>query len=148
MRIRNVGMGDAAVLLAWRNDPETRQNSANTAVVTEAEHREWLQRSLQRTDRVLLLAEEQGEAIGTVRFDRAAPGVWEVTITIAPDHRRAGRALVVLNAAEQYLAEDHDVRELHAKVRTGNAASFALFDRAGYSRYTADEEHIQLRRVY
>lgn len=148
MRIRNVGKGDAPVLLAWRNDPETRQSSANTAEVTEAEHREWLAQSLQRTDRVLLLAEEQGEAVGTVRFDRTAPGVWDVSITIAPAHRRAGRALVVLNAAEQYLAEDHDIRELHAKVRNGNVASLALFDRAGYRRYAADEEHIQLRRMY
>ncbi|WP_020499378.1 GNAT family N-acetyltransferase [Sciscionella marina] len=144
MRIRPARAEDAALLLELRNDPDTRRSSVHTGVVTEQEHRAWLQQSLTRTDRMLLIAEQDGAPIGTVRFDLEEPETWELSITLAPDRRGHGRAGPVLQAAQDYLTEQRRVRSIRARVRTGNTASLALFARAGYRRYRAEDGFVLL----
>ncbi|WP_051899203.1 GNAT family N-acetyltransferase [Sciscionella sediminilitoris] len=150
MRIRPARAEDAALLLELRNDPDTRRYSVHTGVVTEQEHRAWLQQSLTRTDRILLIAEQDGEPIGTVRFDlenpndREEPETWELSITLAPDKRGRGLAGPVLHAAQNHLTEQRPVRSIRARVRTGNTASLALFARAGYRQYRTEDGFVLL----
>ncbi|MDQ4116552.1 MAG: bifunctional UDP-2,4-diacetamido-2,4,6-trideoxy-beta-L-altropyranose hydrolase/GNAT family N-acetyltransferase, partial [Actinomycetota bacterium] len=95
---------DADMLLAWRNDPETRRWSRTPAPVHAVEHRAWLERSLASGDRMLLVVEDACGPVGTVRWDRGPHG-WEVSITVAPERRGAGLAGPVLAAAERALRE-------------------------------------------
>ena len=71
---------DADILLEWRNDPETRIASHNTAEVQRNDHISWLSRTLGNPERRLYVAEEDGDPVGTVRAD-FADGVWELSWT-------------------------------------------------------------------
>jgi spore coat polysaccharide biosynthesis predicted glycosyltransferase SpsG/RimJ/RimL family protein N-acetyltransferase len=124
--VRRATAADSDLLLAWRNDPLTRRWSVTTDPVPVDDHRRWLAKAL--TDRVLLVAEEHGTPIGTVRFDPRGPGEAEVSITLAPAAR--GRALAgpVLGAAHDELP---GVRVV-ARVHRDNHASRRLFAAAGY----------------
>ncbi|GAB3705496.1 GNAT family N-acetyltransferase [Amycolatopsis oliviviridis] len=133
MLAREATEADAGLLLAWRNDPRTRQASRSTGVITLDEHSAWLRGVLASTERVLYVVELDGVPVGTVRFDREDEGVWEVSITLAPESRGRGLSGLVLAEGERAFTAGHRVRVVVAAVHEDNAASAALFDRAGYA---------------
>ena len=129
---RPAGAADAGMLLAWRNDPETRRWSRTPSPVPASEHRAWLDRSLADRDRMLLVVEDADGPVGTVRWDHE-PGGWEVSITVAPERRGAGFAGPVLAAGERALrAVTGAAVPVTAVVHRDNMASARLFARAGY----------------
>jgi len=59
-------MDDAGVLLAWRNDPDTRAASHNSDKVDLQNHLAWLESSLAKPEmRQLWIAELDNLAVGT-----------------------------------------------------------------------------------
>jgi RimJ/RimL family protein N-acetyltransferase len=131
--VRAASEADSALLLAWRNDSQTRAWSRTATSVTPAEHAAWLARVLDDPDRRLLIIELDREPVGTVRFDRASQA-WEVSITVAPEARGRRLAVPILLAAERTLG----TATIRANVHRDNIASLALFERAGYRPETAD----------
>lgn len=132
LTVREAAESDAAPLLAWRNDPETLRWSRGHQPVTEPVHLSWLHTALRDPDRLLLVVESDCP-VGTVRFDRSAPRTWEVSITVAPTERGKGRAGPVLQMGEAALRARHGQVTILANVHEDNAASLALFRRAGYA---------------
>ena len=123
--LRPALMGDADMLLAWRNDPATRRASHNMTEVQRRDHIDWLQATLDNELRKLYVAECQGEAIGTVRSDMI-DGVWELSWTISPQARGRGLAKrMVAVLAKQISAP------ISAEVKTGNIASARIAEYAG-----------------
>ncbi len=86
---RTATEADAEMLLAWRNDPETRRWSRSPTPVEPSEHRAWLRGSLQNGHRLLVVVSDGDGPVGTVRWDHEPDG-WEVSITVAPDRRGNG----------------------------------------------------------
>ena len=127
LRARRATEADADLLLRWRNDPVTRRWSRIRDPVALDDHRRWLASVLTDPDRLLLVVERDGEPVGTVRLDRHEPA-WEVSITLAPEHRGRGLAAEVLAAGEAQVSGVTVVASVHRD----NAASLALFRRAGY----------------
>lgn len=138
MRARPATEADADLLLAWRNDPGTGAWSFNSEPVPRPEHLRWLTAVLADPDRRLLIVEDGGP-VGTVRFDRDGDA-WKVNITVAPGQRGRGLSGPVLACAEATLDPGTD---LVAWVHPANAASVALFERAGYHRDQADGEWLR-----
>lgn len=133
MNLRPATDEDADRLLTWRNDPVTRQWSRNTEPVARADHLVWLQRKLDSPESILLIAEEGRTVLGTVRFDQHTPLQWEVSITLAPEHRGRGHARRILLAAERrFRALCPEATEILATVHRKNTASRLLFSGAGY----------------
>lgn len=133
VRVRPALESDARVLWAWRNDPATRASSVHPELVPLADHLAWLESSLRRDDRVLLMGAVDGDDVGTVRWDRVAPDAWEVSITVAPEHRGRSLAPELLAAGESELVRRTGRPvTLLATVHEGNAASRRLFAAAGY----------------
>jgi RimJ/RimL family protein N-acetyltransferase len=131
--LRSAGFGDAARLLAWRNDPATRRASFATAAVDAAGHAAWLRARLADPATLLLIAEDaDGTAVGQVRLDRdRARDAGEVSIAVAPQARGRGIARAALAALAA--RDDLGVATLRARVKADNAPSLALFAAAGYA---------------
>lgn len=125
---------DAATLLAWRNDPDTRRASRNPDPVAPKGHLTWLEASLERNDRQLLIVERDGVPVGTVRWDWESDGLWEVSITVAPEARGDGTGATVLARGEDALRRLVGDTVVRAAVHTVNDRSARLFARAGYVR--------------
>ncbi len=98
MDFRNATIADADLLLRWRNDAATRANSVHGEIITIADHLRWLAATLQNSKRKLLIAEEGGAPVGTVRIDVGDSGVQELSWTVAPEARGrgVGKAMVAL----------------------------------------------------
>jgi RimJ/RimL family protein N-acetyltransferase len=126
-------MADAETLLRWRNDRATRAASREKHEVALDQHLGWLEASLQRDDRLLLVASDDEGDVGTVRWDRIENGEWEVSITVAPERRGHSLSRPLLLAGERFLADtDVAVAALPAGVHEANPASRRLFERSGY----------------
>ncbi len=131
--VRRATLDDAATLLAWRNDADTRVASRASEAVSLDVHLRWLEAALADEDRVLLVGSDAEGDVGTVRWDRRGPSAWEVSITVAPERRGAGSARQLLAAGEREL-DSRFGRPLQylASVRVTNDASRRLFVRSGY----------------
>lgn len=131
---------DGQKLFEWRNDPTVRLNSRSRGEIDRGSHDEWLARSLEDPDRLLLMIESDGMPVATCRWDRRSADAWEISITVAPEMRGRGVAASAVQAAESALAELPPIR-LVAVVHRGNEASRRLFERAGYLPHLpADED--------
>lgn len=135
VRVRPAVAEDADLLRRWRNDPDTRAMSRTDDVVEPDAHRRWLDAVLADESRLLLLARVGDLPVGTVRFDREAADLWEVSITMSPEVRGRGLARAVHDAAQRaWRREVGAGPRVLACVRPDNAASARLFVGAGYRR--------------
>jgi UDP-2,4-diacetamido-2,4,6-trideoxy-beta-L-altropyranose hydrolase len=140
-RLRLVQAHDSAQLLAWTNDPATRQQSFDPAPVPLARHEAWLASQLAHSERYLLLLAETsntGEPVGLIRFaiSSESPSS-ETTATLGyslgPAHRGRGWAAPLLLAGTRaVLAAFPRVARVLGEVKADNVASVRAFRRAGF----------------
>jgi RimJ/RimL family protein N-acetyltransferase len=135
VRMRPVAAADADLLLAWRNDADTRAASRSSATITVDEHLAWLASVLADPGRILLIGSlDDGTPVGTVRFDELpTPTMFEVSITVAPGLRRRGLSLPLLRAGEAALLADRSATVIWANIDEANSTSLLLFSSAGYT---------------
>jgi CMP-N-acetylneuraminic acid synthetase/RimJ/RimL family protein N-acetyltransferase len=145
VRLRPATPGDLARLWEWRNDVDTRRASFDETPVSIEAHTRWLEQTLGRPDRRLYVATSGGEEVGTARLDIADGGA-EVSVTVSPAHRGRGLGPAVLEALARQAFGPLGLSRLVARVKRDNAASRAVFARAGY--LLVDDGPVQtLRRL-
>lgn len=135
--LRTASLLDSALLLRWRNDPETRANSWNSEPVSQAEHAAWLAKVLADPGRRLMIAESEGFPIGTARTDRH-PGGHELSWTVAPDFRGKGYGKALVKAVVLSLAGT-----VTAKIKSSNESSQRIAAYAGL-RLVSEADGVQL----
>jgi RimJ/RimL family protein N-acetyltransferase len=125
IQLRPATAQDGKLLLEWRNNSDTRGASHDTREVLEEAHLSWLRATLHNANRQLLIAEEDGVPVGTVRSD-FADGVHELSWTVAPDSRGrgVGRRMVTLAASQVSTP-------IRAEVKSDNLSSVRIAERAG-----------------
>ncbi len=136
---------DCARIWEWRNDPETRQVSFDAARIPLETHEAWFRASLVRADRKLYVILAEGRECGSARLDFAG-GEAEVSIHLAPEYRRRGVGPAALERLAETAFGELELARLVARVKAGNAASLAAFERAGFTR-VADGAVITLARA-
>lgn len=118
---------DGELLLAWRNDPQTRAQSLQSNEVGRDEHLQWLEKSLLNPKRRLLIAVQGSQEVGTVRFDLIEGSQWELSWTVSPQARGIGVGKEMVKQAAQLFP-----LELVAKVKPDNNASLKIASHAGF----------------
>lgn len=124
-------MEDAELLLRWRNDPVTRQNSINTSELALADHLTWLQKVLANPKRQLLVAMVDQRPVGTIRADQDIDDSIQLSWTIAPDERGHGFGQGMVKAATKLFAGS---KRLVAKIKSDNIASLKIVQSLGFTR--------------
>lgn len=145
MIVRRALEGDSAVLLAWRNDPQTRANSLQQGAVSEEEHEAWFAAKLEDPTTEIWIGEEDATPIGQVRLDLEEGDVAVVDIAVAPDRRGQGLGIRLLEMV--VTQQSLPARRMRAVVRRENAASRALFETAGFEEVADSTECVVLERL-
>ena len=128
VRLRPVKMADADILLAWQRRPETRRFARNPEIPGRSGHLRWLCGKLDDPGCLMNLILHGESPAGVVRLDRISEG-YEVSIAMDPERFRLGIGAIVLSLSHQLVP----AVDLWAHVQAENAASRALFRRAGYA---------------
>jgi len=118
-------------VLAWANDPETRDASFHCEPISEAAHNVWFAESLAGA-RSLYIIERDGTPIGLARLDMLEVNEAVVSLTIAPEHRGQGLGAAALTALTHEAAA-LGVPRLLAKIRKTNTRSRRTFEHAGFA---------------
>lgn len=142
MTLRTATPLDAERLLSWRNDPATRSNSFTTDLVSLEQHTRWLGQVLNDPSRTLLVAEWEGEAVGTVRLDYSDDQC-ELSWTVAPECRQRGygRAMVAL------AIDQASCTKVIAKIKSDNAASQQIVRALGFTEVAHEHGQAVLARM-
>jgi UDP-2,4-diacetamido-2,4,6-trideoxy-beta-L-altropyranose hydrolase len=118
----------------WRNEPDVRQASNNSAPIGWGEHRAWFESALANPDRHLLIGESDDAAVGVLRFDVAGDEA-TVSIYLTPQGRGRGVGPELLMRGQAWLQSNlPQIARIRAQIRPGNAASIAAFEAARYRR--------------
>jgi RimJ/RimL family protein N-acetyltransferase len=144
--LRFANPGDADRLFAWRNDPVTLACFRSTAAVPREDHDRWMKFNVESGfgEHIVLIAEDAGEPIGVIRFDADRKDImsYDVSITVAPEHRDRGFASKIL-AHACGLVQDFS---LNAEVRHENMASKRVFESCGFSTVRSDDRFVTYRK--
>jgi RimJ/RimL family protein N-acetyltransferase len=135
VEVRPATTADAALLLTWANDSDTRAASFHPARIETEAHVTWLAETLTLPTRRLFIGLLDGQPIGQVRLDLTGSGQAEVGISVAPERRGQGLGSRLLAAGLEAGRRDRafGVERFVARVRVGNEASMRLFERAGFA---------------
>ena len=132
LRLRRAQQVDCDPVFNWRNHPDVRRNVLDPSPILYERHKKWFNDSLDRTDRILLIAEQDGSAVGVLRFDFNGVTA-EVSIYLVPDKMGMGLGEAVLRAGEDWMRQENLVVDLLvARILKTNPASKALFERVGF----------------
>lgn len=126
--LRLASMDDALLLLAWRNDQETRSQSISQDEISQVEHMSWLKRSLESKTRTIFIAEAHGQAIGTIRLDNKDNDQIELSWTIGREFRGKGYGRMILDT----VCRQNDHQKLLATIRSENTASMSMAKKCGF----------------
>jgi spore coat polysaccharide biosynthesis predicted glycosyltransferase SpsG/RimJ/RimL family protein N-acetyltransferase len=132
IKFRRATQDDCSLLWSWANDPATRSASFRSEKIYWEEHREWLDKNLADDDSLLLIAEESGTPIGTIRVQKKKPSIGEVSITMAPEVRGSGLATYLIKQCESKAETELGLSEIGALIKPENLASRRAFENAGY----------------
>lgn len=132
IRFRRATLEDATLLLRWRNEPLSRQASLESREIDEAEHVDWLSKTLLEPTRELLIAVEGERDVGTVRVDEMG-GRCRLSWSIAPEARGRGTGTKMVKQLVVRLRRAAPC-VLEAKVKSTNLASARIAERVGMQR--------------
>jgi RimJ/RimL family protein N-acetyltransferase len=143
MLLRFAEAGDLEDLFSWRNDPKTREMSLIPSEVSMPDHEAWYRRKLLDDNCLLLIAEQNGQKIGVVRFDML-PELQraEVSINLNPDFRGKRLSQRLLKKAVEMFRGQFDA-DIAAIVKENNLASRKIFDANGFIQVSNSDGNVR-----
>lgn len=142
-RLRPMRWGDLQNVLGWRNSPEVRRHMYSQHKISESEHQDWFERASTDMKRRLLIAEDEGGALGFVQFTQHDDGnaaVWGF-YTVPGSPRGTGRRMG--HAALDYAFRTLDVRRVIGEALATNEASIHFHRALGFT-----EQGVRERQNY
>ncbi len=131
--LRDAKPADSSSLFAWRNHPDTRRHSLDSAEIAWDTHERWFTAVLADPNRELLIAEQSGQPVGVLRYDIEA-GRAHISVYLVPGLAGQGLGARLLLAGEEWLRSHHpEVGILEAQIRPSNTASLGVFQSVGFA---------------
>ena len=131
--LRPLLVSDAPALFIALGDPEVQLYRRAAAHADVAETETYIADTLERSAAAWAISEDGGEALGRLAL-RADGAAGEFGIVLRRAAHRKGLGFKALLLAQAYAFGPLHLTILRADIDAENAASIALFDRAGFAR--------------
>jgi RimJ/RimL family protein N-acetyltransferase len=139
--LRLAEYSDINILFSWANDREVRKNSFSSTTILFEDHQRWFQNKISSNESKIFIGTEDGQPVGTVRFDRKNRDDAEISITIAPNMRGKGFGKSILNMGIEKVIKEGFAKRLYAQTRSENLSSQAIFLYNGFMQiFTAKDK--------
>lgn len=139
LQLRRARQEDCRLLWEWANDPAVREAAFSREAIPWEAHVSWFAKKMASGEEcVIFIAEDEGVAVGQVRFDVRPDGDWEVDISIAREKRGYGLGAELIGLGAQELEKEYTQARMHAFVKKENAASIRAFEEARFKRVGVD----------
>lgn len=135
--LRVATIQDAEVVLEWRNDKASRENSFSKGIIDLDSHMKWYQRKLQDDNCYLYILMDNDERIGQVRID-LVNGIGEISYMIAPEKRGNGYGKAIISLCDS-VKDVMGAKAYMGLVNNDNEASKKCFVNNGYAEFTGGD---------
>jgi ribosomal protein S18 acetylase RimI-like enzyme len=129
MQLRKATHNDWKILLDWRNDPTTKENSFNQDKISLKTHRLWFNNSLLNPQRNIYILEDNLTPVGSIRSDNILHNQYLLSWSIAPNQRGKGYGNKIL---EIYLQDK--TGKFIAEIKPENTASIKMVQKNGFAK--------------
>jgi RimJ/RimL family protein N-acetyltransferase len=129
MQLRKATHDDWKILLDWRNDPTTKENSFNQDKISIETHRLWFNDSLLNFQRNIYILEDNLTPVGSIRSDNILHNQYLLSWSIAPNQRGKGYGNKIL---EIYLQDK--TGKFIAEIKPENIASIKMVQKNGFEK--------------
>jgi RimJ/RimL family protein N-acetyltransferase len=129
MQLRKATHDDWKILLDWRNDPTTKENSFNQDKISIETHRLWFNDSLLNFQRNIYILEDNLTPVGSIRSDNILHNQYLLSWSIAPNQRGKGYGNKIL---EIYLQDK--TGKFIAEIKPENVASIKMVQKNGFEK--------------
>ena len=133
--LRKATLDDAKIILEWRNDPLTRENSFSKDLIDPETHIKWFNSKLSDENCFMFILVDGTERVGQLRIDKVND-IGEISYMIAPNKRKMGYGKQIIKLAEG--AVSSDIKVLAGLVESSNEASKKCFIGNDYSEFTSE----------
>lgn len=131
LHVRAADANDSRLLWEWRNDPLVCAMSFRHDTIPWSEHDEWFRRTRAADDCRIWIAEEDGRAVGQVRYERVGSTL-TLSYSVARECRGRGVGATMLTLTLARACRELQAERVVGSVLPGNAASRVTFERAGF----------------
>lgn len=129
MKLRKSNFEDWKILLEWRNDPISRNNSFAQNEISESDHVNWYRESLFNEKREFYILEENSIPIGVIRSDKYNNDEFILSWSIGPKFRGKGYGNKIL---ELFLSNKKGT--FIAEIKSDNLPSIQMAEKNGFKR--------------
>ncbi|MDO4166472.1 MAG: GNAT family N-acetyltransferase [Eubacteriales bacterium] len=134
--LREATKDDADIILEWRNDPLTRNQSFSKGLIDRETHIQWFLNKLSDTNCFLFILMDGTERVGHLRIDKVND-IGEISYMIAPDKRKRGYGKKIIGLSERVVP--HNINALIGLVQNTNESSKKCFISNHYSEFSAGD---------
>ncbi len=141
---------DLETTYEWASDAAVRAYSFNQNKITKEEHTNWLTKKLTDENCLYLIAETEGNKIGSIRFDMKDKEA-VISYLIAPKYHGKGLGQIILTNGLEFLEKEIQNKNLSLKKIIGyvmeeNVPSVKAFERLGFTK-TIETYRIKYEKV-
>jgi len=130
--LRQATIGDCDAIYRWRNAEETRRHIFNPDPIPLDSHIRWFRKSLEDTNRVLLIGEIDGEPVGVLRYDMQGSEAL-ISVYLVPGTHGQGTGTHLIRSGSTWLKNKYpQIHSIKAEVMPTNITSRKAFINAGY----------------
>lgn len=130
--LRVADINDAEIILNWRNDKLTRNNSFSKDAIDLETHLKWFNGKLSDENCYMYILMDDTERVGQIRIDKVND-IGEISYMIAPDKRKMGYGKQIIRLIDE-IAKDK-IKVLVGLVESFNEASKKCFIASDYSEF-------------
>lgn len=132
--LRPATAADAKLIFEWRNDPVIVRLGSSQREVTWTEHEEWFSQSITSGKRRIFIVENDGVAIGQVRFDLVESSESVISVYLASEFTGHGWGIEAIRNGCELIFEEWPIRAVVALVRADNQVGQSAFRKAGFTQ--------------
>ena len=130
--IRRATIEDCDSVLEWRNSGETRRYAFENKVIPLGIHREWYKKSLESSNRIILIGEIDNIQVGVLRYDFMDKDA-QISIFLVPGFQGRGIGVQLIKTGTLWIQENYpNIKRIKAEILINNMQSINAFLSAGF----------------
>ncbi|MBU2511635.1 UDP-2,4-diacetamido-2,4,6-trideoxy-beta-L-altropyranose hydrolase [bacterium] len=130
--IKIATLQDSEDLYRWRNSERIREFSFNTQIISRREHEKWLHSVIDDNQRVLLIASNESQPIGVLRYDLNGESAI-ISMYVVPEQIGKGLGSLIIKAGNEWIHDNlPHINSIEAQIFQDNIPSIKAFEKAGF----------------
>lgn len=141
LHLRKITLRDSEVLLNWRNDSVSRRNSHTLSSVDIDEHKAYLNRTINGSQRSQFILEYNKVPVGTISEDKLGDQDFKLSYTVSPSFRGKKIGQIMMNI---YLLDRTGI--FFCEIKKRNIPSIKMVKNLGF-KFLATKDGIDLYQL-